>query len=176
MNLIFWDQKLKKLDSWETQLQTSRLTPIPGSRKLINRHLDTKIADSFKSQQCQRFEKCPLYLKSAKNIWDLTCLDKYHVYIHIQEKQNRDCSIKDISLFQRIFLSPADFSLYMNLCIEMNMRKSAYVMSGYFFCPADFSLHMNLFIEMNIRKKLNEFKTVDRIKCIYNGQADISFL
>ncbi len=56
------------------------------------------------------------------------------------------------------------------------MRKSAYVMSGYFFCPADFSLHMNLFIEMNIRKKLNEFKTVDRIKCIYNGQADISFL
>ncbi len=64
----------------------------------------------------------------------------------------------------------------MNLCIEMNMRKSAYVMSGYFFCPADFSLHMNLFIEMNIRKKLNEFKTVDGIKCIYDGQADISFL
>jgi len=157
--------------------------------------------------------------------------------IYIYEKQNRDCSITDISLFQRIFLSPANFSLYMNLFIKMNMRKSAYVMSGHFFCPADSSLHMNLFIEMNIRKiwmnlnqlikfsafmmakrtflffsgfffspadfsflqriflfcsgffftcesiywcdykkNLNESKTADQIKCIYNGQADISFL
>ncbi len=56
------------------------------------------------------------------------------------------------------------------------MRKSAYVMSGHFFCPADFSLYMNLFIDMNMKKNLNEFKTVDQIQCIYDGRADISFL
>ncbi len=42
--------------------------------------------DKF-DKQCQRFEKCSFYEKSAKNIWDLKCLDKYHViYIYSGSK------------------------------------------------------------------------------------------